>query len=205
MFDRFRRGHRRRRLGRDWLWEDVVDAVLDFVRSRSVWVVVGNTGSWTCAVTGVVYCWSRPPSFAQYAVVQLACLVFQAVALIPVGWPGRSATGRDIEGFSDLHEGLTLMNVCGSWIFGVLPAVGLFIIFDVDTESPPWSAVFFSGTALMLACVAGLITGVFVSDKVRTRHREAAGPPGVSGLGDSADGGDSTDGVDVDSGGFDGD
>ncbi|WP_420037567.1 hypothetical protein ACN2WE_39765 [Streptomyces sp. cg28] len=199
MFDSIRSSHRRRRFSRDWEWEDVVDAVVDFVRSRSVWVVVGNMGSWVCAVMGLVYCWSRPPSFAQYAMIQLACLAFQAVALIPVGWPGKSATRRDVDDVSDLHEGMTLMNVCGSWIFGVFPVVGLFIIFDVDTESPRWSAVLFSGTALMLACVAGLITGVFVCDKVRTLRSAGAGPS------DASDWGDSGDGVDVDSGGFDGD
>jgi hypothetical protein len=59
--------------------------------------------------------------------------------------------------------------------------------------------VFFSGTALMMACVASLITVTVVSDKVRTQLREAAGPPGVS------DWGDSGDSADVDTGDFDGD
>ncbi|MYW62540.1 hypothetical protein GTY65_00360 [Streptomyces sp. SID8379] len=202
MFDSFRSNHRRRRFTQAWFWEDFLDAVSDFVRSRSVWVVVGNAGSWVSAVTGVVYCWSRPPSLAQYAVIQLACLVFQSVALLPVARPGRSATPRDVDGYADLHEGLTLLNVCGSWIFGVFPVLGLFIALDVDTDSPHWSALFFSGTALMLACVAGLITGVFLSDKARTRRREAAGPPGESDWADSESSGDA---VDVDSGGFDSD
>jgi hypothetical protein len=78
----------------------------------------------------LVYCWSRPFSFAGYAVVQLACLVCQAVALIPVAWPGRAATPRDVGDFSDLHQNLTVATVCGSWIFGAFPGAGLLMIFD---------------------------------------------------------------------------
>lgn len=67
----------------------------DSVRSRSVWVVVGNAGTFLSALAGLVYCWSRPLSFAGCAVIQLACTAFQAVAVIPVAWPGRAATPRD--------------------------------------------------------------------------------------------------------------
>ncbi|WP_159049243.1 hypothetical protein [Streptomyces canus] len=52
---------------------------------------------------------------------------------------------------------------------------------------------------LMMACIAGGITATIVSNKVSTRLRGAAGPPGGS------DRGDSGDSADVDSGGFDGD
>ena len=51
----------------------------------------------------------------------------------------------------------------------------------------------------MMACIAGGITGVFLSGKVSAQLREAAGPPG------GPDSGDSGDSADVDSGGFDSD
>ncbi|MEU3616287.1 hypothetical protein ABZ725_28755 [Streptomyces sp. NPDC006872] len=164
-----------------------------------MWIVVGNAGTLLSALAGLAHYWSRPLSFAGCAVVQLACLVCQAVALIPVAWPGRTATPRDVAGFSDLHQGLTVTTLCGSWIFGVFPGAGLFILFDVDVNSPPWAAVFVSGTTLMMACIAGLITATIVSDKARTQHRETAGPPGGSDWEDSADS------AGADSGGFDGD
>ncbi|MFI6435331.1 hypothetical protein [Streptomyces sp. NPDC050759] len=199
MLDSVRNNQSLRKITQACFWEDMFDAVSDFVRSRSVWVVVGNAGTFLSALAGLVYYWSRPLSFAGCAVIQLACLVCQAVALIPVVWPGRAATPRDVTGFSDLHQGLTVATVCGSWIVGVFPGAGLLFIFDVDVNSPPWAAVFFSGAALMMACIASLITATAVSDKVRTQRREAAGPPGVS------DWGDSGDSADVDLGGFDGD
>ncbi|MEV1069390.1 hypothetical protein [Streptomyces sp. NPDC050263] len=164
-----------------------------------MWAVVGNAGTFLSALTGLAHYWSRPLSFAGCAVVQLACLACQAVALIPIVWPGRAATPRDVAGFSDLHQGLTVTTVCGSWIFGVFPGAGLLVLFDVDVNSPPWAAVFVSGTALMAACIAGLITATIVSDQATTQARETAGPPGVSDWEDSAAG------ADADSGGFDGD
>jgi hypothetical protein len=199
MFDDTRNNLGLRRITRAWFWEDMLDAVSNFVRSRSAWVTVGSAGTFLTALAGSVYYWSRPLSFAGYAVIQLVCLVCQAVALIPVAWPGRAATPRDVADLSDFHQGLTVATVCGSWIFGVYPCAGLFIIFDVDVNSPPWFAVGISGSALMLACIAGGITATIVSEKVGTQLREAAEPPAVS---DRADSGDS---ADVDSGGFDGD
>jgi hypothetical protein len=190
---------RRRDFTQGWFWVEVFDAVPDFIRSRSVWVVVGSAGTFLSALAGLVYYWSRPLSFAGYAVVQLACLVCQAVALIPVAWPGRAATPRDVGDFSDLHQNLTVATVCGSWIFGVFPGEFLLMFFHVDVNSPPWAALCFSGTALMMACIAGGITGIFLSGKVSTQLREAAGPPG------GPDWEDSGDSADVDSGGFDGD
>ncbi|MCX4859473.1 hypothetical protein OG426_23840 [Streptomyces canus] len=96
-------------------------------------------------------------------------------------------TPRDVAGFSDLHQNLTVATVGGSWIFGVCPGAGLLTFFEVDVNSPPWAAVWFSGMALMMACIAGGITATVVSNKVSTRLREAAGPPGVSGWGDNGD------------------
>ncbi|MGX1471988.1 UNVERIFIED_CONTAM: hypothetical protein RKD50_000796 [Streptomyces canus] len=90
--------------------------------------MVRRTGGGSCPTAS-----SRPISFAGYVVVQLACLVWQAVALIPVVRPGRD--GAD---FSDLHQSLTVATVCGSWIFGVCPGAFLFMYFDVDVNSPPW-------------------------------------------------------------------
>ncbi|WP_069762088.1 hypothetical protein [Streptomyces sp. LUP47B] len=199
MLDSVRSNQRLRRTTQAWFWEDMFDAVSDFVRSRSVWVVVGNAGTFLSVLAGLVYYWSRPLSFAGCAVIQLACLACQAVAMIPVAWPGRAATPRDVTGFSDLHQGLTVATVCGSWIFGVFPGAGLLIVFDVDVNSPPWAAELFAGTALMMACIASLITATAVSGRVWTQRREAARPPGAS---DWEDGGDS---ADVDWGGFDGD
>lgn len=196
MLNSIRYNLRRRDFTQGWFWVEVFDAVSDFIRSRSVWVVVGNAGTFLSALAGLVYYWSRPLSFAGYAVVQLACLVCQAVALIPVAWPGRAATPRDVGDFSDLHHNLTVATVIGSWVFGVIPGEVLLHIFDVDVNSPPSAALFFSGTALMMACIAGGITGVFLSGKVSTQLREAAGAPGGPDWGNSAD---------VDSGGFDGD
>ncbi|WP_329226524.1 hypothetical protein OG488_05755 [Streptomyces sp. NBC_01460] len=196
MFDGLRNNRALRRITDAWFWEDVYDAVSDLVRSRSVWVFVGNAGTFACALAALLYFWSRPLSFAGCAVVQLVCLLCQAVALIPVVWPAPAATPRDVAGLSDLHQGMTVATVCGSWIFGVLPGAGLLTFLDVDPDGPRWAAVFLSGTALMMACVAGLITATAVSGTVVARRRAAAGPPDVSDWGDSAD---------ADSGGSDGD
>ncbi|MFJ1973791.1 hypothetical protein ACIO93_34605 [Streptomyces sp. NPDC087903] len=166
----------------------------DFARSRAVWVVVGNAGTFLSALAALIYHWSRPVWFAGYGVVQLACLVCQAVALIPLVWPG-----RDDAGYADLHQGLTTATVCGSWVFGVFPGAVLLTLFDVDTNSPPWAALFFSGMALMVACIAGGITGTVLSAKASTRLHETAGPLGAPEWGDSGHS------ADVDSGGFDGD
>lgn len=122
-----------------------------------------------------MYYWSRPLSGC--AVIQLACLACRAVTLIPVAWPGRAATPQDVAGFSDLHQGLTVATVCGSWTFGVFPGAGLLVFFDVDVNTPPWAAVFFSGTALMAACVASLdVEQRQVDVRFRTARREAAAP-----------------------------
>ncbi|WP_371667060.1 hypothetical protein OG985_05270 [Streptomyces sp. NBC_00289] len=66
---------------------------------------------------------------------------------------------------------------------------------DVDTDSPPRAARFFSGMALMMACVAGGITGTALSAEASKRLHETAGPLGGPDWGDSAD---------MDLGGFDG-
>ncbi|MEU9559656.1 hypothetical protein [Streptomyces fumanus] len=142
-----------------------------FLASRSMWVAAGNAGTLLGALAGLVSYWSRPLSFAGCAVVALVCLAGQAVAVMPVAWPGRAP--------SDLHQTLTVATVCGSWIFGVFPGTGLLVLFDVDVDSPPWAALFFSGTALMPACVAGLITATAVSNGTGTPPLDAPGPPGV--------------------------
>ncbi|MET7364356.1 hypothetical protein ABZS61_00755 [Streptomyces sp. NPDC005566] len=201
MFDGVRNNRRLKRIARKWSWfrEDVFDAVSDFTWSRSMWVIVGNAATFLSALAALVHNWSRPLSFADYAVVQLACLACQAVALIPVVRPGRAATPRDVDDVSEGQQSLAMTTACGSWLFGVFPGAGLLVFFGVDVDSPPWAAVFYSGTAVMLACIAGAITAVAVSDKVGTRLREAAGPSAGS------DWGDGGDGADTDSGGFDGD
>ncbi len=68
---------------------------------------------------------------------------------MPVAWPGRAATPRDVTEFSKGHHGMTIITACGSWIFGVLPGAALLANFDVDTERPVWAAAFCPGTALM--------------------------------------------------------
>ncbi|WP_433573600.1 hypothetical protein [Streptomyces sp. CA-251247] len=199
MFDGVRIKRRLREITQVWFWEDMFDAVSDYIRSRSVWVVVGNAATFLSAIAGLAYYWSRPFSFTGYAVVQLACLACQAVALIPVVWPGGAATHRDACDFSDLHQSLTVATVCGSWVFGAYPAAALLVFFDVDANSPPWAAVFFSATALTIACVASLITATAVSDKVNQHHGEASGLPSVS------DRVDEEDSAVTDTGGFDSD
>ncbi|MBC9715007.1 hypothetical protein H9Y04_20875 [Streptomyces sp. TRM66268-LWL] len=199
MFDGIRRNPWLKEITQRWFWEYAFEVVSGVLWSRSTWVLLGNAGTFLSALAGAVYLWSRPFSWAAYGVVQLACLFSQAVAMIPVVWPGRTATARDVGEFADSHQGLTVATVCGSWIFGVCPGLFLLTFFGVDVDSPPWSAVFLSGTALMLACIAGLITATAIADKVKETRREAPGPEGVSGPGDSGDS------AAVDSGGFDGD
>ncbi|MEU8577057.1 hypothetical protein [Streptomyces asoensis] len=203
MFDGIRSGRGPWKITRAWFWEDVFDGVTEFVRSRAVWVLVGNAGTFLSALAGLVHHWSRPFSFADGALLQLACAAWQVVALFPVVLPGRAATERDVVGLGDLYQGMTVLTVCGTWIFGVFPGLGLLVILDVDVNGPLWSALFVSGTALMLACVAGLITATAVSDTVRARHRGAAAPSGGSGWDDG--GSDGADTADVDAGGSDGD
>lgn len=188
-----------------WFWDDLREAVSGLVRSRSVWAVAGNAGVFFSALAALLHYWSRPISFGDYAVVQLVCLAWQVIALIPVAWPGRSATARDVEDASGLHEGLTLTTVCGTWIFGVFPAAGLLVLFGVDVDSPPWAALLFSGTALMLACVAGLMTGTALSGMEGRQHREAGGPPDAPDPGDGRSGAEADSGGGGFDGGFDGD
>lgn len=87
MLDSVRSNQRLRRITQAWFWEDMFYAVSDFVRSRSVWVVVGNAGTFLSALAGLVYHWSRPLSFAGCAVIQLACLA----CLVGRRDPGRVA------------------------------------------------------------------------------------------------------------------
>ncbi|WP_299535435.1 hypothetical protein [uncultured Streptomyces sp.] len=194
-----RNGRRPRKIAQGWFWAEVFEAATEFVRSRGVWVVVGNAGTFFTALAALVHYWSRPLPFGAYAVVQLGCLAWQAIALLPVVLPGRAATLRDAQEFADLHEGMTVLTLCGSGIFGMFPGVMLLIAFGVDSERPPWGALLFSGTALMLACVAGLCLATGVSHRVQARYR-AAGPPGVSHWQDGGDGF-----ADADAGGSDGD
>ncbi|GGX64041.1 hypothetical protein [Streptomyces fructofermentans] len=199
MFDGIRGNRGLRRATQAWFWHSKFHAVSVFTRSRAVWVVVGNAGTLLTALAGTAHYWSRPVSFAGFAVLQLVCLAFQAIALVPVAWPGGTATPRDVRGFSELHQSLTVATVCGSWIFGVLPGLALLTLYDVEAGSPQSAALLVPGTALMLACVAGLITATGVAVKVMAQHRDAPAPPGVS------EGVGSGEVAEVDSGGFDSD
>ncbi|MDQ0937615.1 hypothetical protein [Streptomyces turgidiscabies] len=171
-----RNDYRPRDLTQAWFWEEAFTAVCSFIGSRAVWVALGNAATLLSALAALVYYWSRPVSFAGYVVVQLACLVCQAVALIPVIWPGREVTG-----YSDLHQTLTVTTVAGSFCLVVCPGAILLTFLHVDAGSPPWDALISSGSAFMLAGVVGGMAGTFLSDRENS--------------GDSAD---------VDSGGFDG-
>ncbi|MFF2775951.1 hypothetical protein ACFVU3_13675 [Streptomyces sp. NPDC058052] len=173
------------------------ETLVDVVVSRWVWVLVGNAGTVVCAVTGIVLHWSTPLSLADYGAVQLACLACQALALYPVVVPGRTATPQDVTRYAGIHESLTLTTVCGTLLLAVFPGLMLLIFLGGDVDEPPWGAVLFSATSLILACIAGLFAGALVSDKVRARRR-AAGAHG----GD--DGDDGTEG-DADTGGIDAD
>ncbi|TXS52235.1 hypothetical protein [Streptomyces sp. t39] len=197
MFDGIRNSSRLRELTWRSFWEDVGEPLVDVVLSRSIWVAVGNAGTVVCAVAGVVRHWSDPLVFADYLLVQLACLFCQAVALFPVVSPGRRATPQDVRDYAGIHEGLTTTTLFGVLFLAFIPGVVLLLLFGADADAQ-WGAVLFMGTALVLACIAGLIAGGVVSDRVRARRRAAGG----HGWEDDDDG---TAGGDADTAGSDGD
>ncbi|MEU6278187.1 hypothetical protein ABZ871_38205 [Streptomyces populi] len=171
-------------------WEDVFETLVDVVVSRWAWVAVGNAGTIVCAVAGIVQHWSSPLSFADYGLLQLACLACQALALYPVVMPGRAATPQDVTRYAGIHESLTVTTVCGTLLLAVFPGLVLLIFLGGDVDKPRWGAVLFSTTALVLACVAGLFAGTLVSDKVRARRRAAGGhsrEDGEGGIGGDTD------------------
>ncbi|TXS44004.1 hypothetical protein [Streptomyces sp. t39] len=182
-------GHTRR-FTEAWYWRHLLSVAAHRLRSRTVWPVLGNAGTVLVALTALLHHWSRPLPPGAWAVVQLACLVCQAVALIPVVRPGAAATPRDVTAVLDRHQTVTVATVCGTWVLGVPPGLALLRFFDVEAGSRRWAAVFLSGTALTLACIAGLITATAVSATVRRRCR-ASGAPGWEDPGDGADAGGS--------------
>ncbi|WP_329303738.1 hypothetical protein OG410_40480 [Streptomyces sp. NBC_00659] len=199
MFDRARNNPRVLRITEWYYWDDMLDAVSHLVRSRAKWVILGNLSTLACAIASTVYHWTRPFTFADYLTVQLACLACQAVALFPVGLPGRTASPEDASGFSALHESLALTIVCVPSIFFLCPGLALLMFLDVNPDGSLYSAVLLPAVALTLACVAGLISGVFLSSPAESGS--AAGPPGTTGGTDWSDSGYS---ADTDSG-YDGD
>ncbi|WP_229070969.1 hypothetical protein [Actinoplanes sp. DH11] len=72
---------------------------------------------------------------------------------------------------------MAVLVVCGSWIFKFLPGAFLLYLLGVGTTEPPWTAMFLSGLALMLACIASLIASVALADRVRAPYRRTTGPP----------------------------
>ncbi|MBB2946434.1 hypothetical protein FB565_006202 [Actinoplanes lutulentus] len=191
MFEGIRNHRFLRRITDSWFWEDV----RDFLWSRSMVVFLGNAGTLIIAVVAVVHFWSRPYSFAGYLVVQLACLLCQAIAFIPVVWPGPGSS------YAEVHQSVALLVVCGTWIFAVPPALILFAVFDVDSSSPPWAAMFVAGVALTLACAASLMASVPFEMKARDLRRRMAGPPEETDGADFAE----SESEGADSGGSDGD
>jgi hypothetical protein len=155
-----------------WFWDDLVDGLVAAVRSRRTLVLVGDAALLLCAVAGLVHYWSRDVTFGGVVALQVACLVCQAVALVPVAWPGRAATPRDVTEISDLHQSATVATVCGTWVFGMFP--GAVVIGNVmDDTDGPTVALFIAGTALMMACLAGLITAVSLTHRSHERARAA--------------------------------
>ncbi|WP_128378761.1 hypothetical protein [Streptomyces cavernae] len=142
----------------------------DGVPAREVLVLVGAVAQWLCAVAGLVYFWPRGVTLSTYAVVQAACVGCQALAVAGVVWPGRRAGSRDLAG---LQQGLTLNVLLCTWLLGVLPVGGFLMLTSLEPDgSPaglgtPVEAVFWSGTALMLGSIAGLISVVVLADRVR--------------------------------------
>ncbi|MEV0221003.1 hypothetical protein [Streptomyces sp. NPDC050704] len=186
-----------------WFWDDLVDGLVATVRSRRTLVLVGDAALLLCAVAGLAHYWSHDVTFGGVVVLQVACLVCQAVALVPVAWPGRAATPWEVAKISDLYQSVTVATVCGTWIFGMFPgAVVMDNVMD-DTEGP-MAALLIAGTALMMACLAGLITAVSLTHRSQERawaaDRERRARDGEELLDDSG----SADHGDVDAGDFGG-
>ncbi|CAL9451514.1 hypothetical protein SUDANB96_02468 [Streptomyces sp. enrichment culture] len=181
---RFRRRTERWR----WFWTDFGEALAGTFTSRLGLVFIGDAALFLTAVLGLVHFWSRAMTVQDYALLQAVCLACQAVALYPVARPGRGATPGDIREISDTHQGATVALVCGTWIFGYLPAAPILVHVTGDADSKPVIATMLTGTALMLACVAGLITAVALSSRAAERAAaDSPGPPGVSGMPDTGD------------------
>lgn len=197
MFDGIGNNRRFREITQRSFWELALETLVDIVVSRWVWVAVGNPGTVACAVVGLVRHWSSPLSFADYGYLQLACLACQAVALYPVLSPGRTATPQDVTDYAGIHESLTLTTALGTLLLAMFPGLMLLVLLGGDGDDPVWGAVLFSGTALLLACIAGLFAGALVSDRVRARRR-AAGGHGWDDGGDTAGGDGDAGGVDSD-------
>lgn len=133
-------------------------------------MLVGDVALLLCAVAGVVYFWPREVTLAGYAVLQVACLFCQAVTLAPAVW----------DGVPDLHHNATLALVAGIGVFGV-PAAMMAVFLTGNADGPPLAAVLMAGTALLMACVAGLISGTFLSS------RDGTGARGTGSTGHSGD------------------
>ncbi|MFJ7272022.1 hypothetical protein ACIQV3_36235 [Streptomyces sp. NPDC099050] len=74
-------------------------------------------------------------------------------------------------------------------VFG-LPAAMMAVFLTGNANGPPLAAVLMAGTALLMACVAGLISGTFLS----SRDGTGAGDTGSTGHGGDVNVGDFGDG-----------
>lgn len=135
----------RRRVQAECFWDDLRHAS----RGRR-WLVPGGNAATVLSVVGaLVYFWSREMTFGGGVAIPLACLASQALALVPVAWPGRTATPRNVSEISDLHQSWTVATVCGVGVFGVIPAAPVIDHITGDTNSPPMQALFIGGARLL--------------------------------------------------------
>ncbi|MGW3645554.1 hypothetical protein [Streptomyces sp. NPDC000878] len=154
------------------------DAFGYYLDAPTTFVLVGTAALLLCGVTGVVYFWQQEMTLAGYAVLQAACLLCQAVTLVPAVW----------DEVPDLHHNATLAVVCGIGIFGIGPGL-MVLMLTANVDGPPMAAVLMAGSALMLACTAGLIIGTFLSSR-DGKGTAGAGPADYGGDTDFGSGGD---------------
>ncbi|MFD6888093.1 hypothetical protein [Streptomyces sp. NPDC059957] len=118
----------------------------------TTFVLVGTAALLLCGAAGVVYFWQQEMTLTGYAVLQAACLLCQAVTLLPAIW----------DGVPDLHHNATLAVACGTGILGMGPGLSVLALTG-NGDGPPIAAVLMAGVAILLACTAGLITGTFLA------------------------------------------
>ncbi|MDQ0585546.1 hypothetical protein [Streptomyces rishiriensis] len=149
--------------------------------SRRAWVVGSGAAYWLCALAGVWYLLRQGATPGHVFALHLVCLVFEALSVLGVLWPGAAAGSAQLV---DDHQSVTVSAACLSGVVLIPPA--LFPLGALGRTGRPMEAVLGAASALLLASFAGLVAVTALAPSVRTSH-EGAGPPDGPDWPDAAD------------------
>ncbi|MFD4831916.1 hypothetical protein ACFWPV_18995 [Streptomyces uncialis] len=147
---------------------------------RGNWVLAGDIAQWLCALALAWYIALHGVSWTAFGVGALACVLWQAVAVAAVAWPGPGAFKDRVDEF---HQGVTVAMMCLTWIIGVIPGVAFLPLVVQDPDDNLVLGLFLGGVVIMVSSVAGLMTVLSLGGRAATAGGDD-GPPGW------ADGGD---------------